>query len=60
MPKIMIDQKRPLEATPEKALAMVEAGVKQCVLAIQWGISPGRVSHLVAKGRKIRESQDAK
>ena len=50
--KIEIDQKRPLDATPERALAMNEAGVKQCELAKLWGISPGRISRLIAKARK--------
>ena len=52
MPKIEIEQKRPLDATPERALALIEAGVKQVELAVLWHISPGRVSHLVAKARK--------
>lgn len=52
MPKIEIEQKRPLDATPERALAMFNAGVKQCEIAKLWGISAGRVSHLIAKAKK--------
>ena len=55
MPKIEIDQKRPLSATPEAALAMFENGVKQAEIAKLWGISPGRVSHLIAKAKKKQE-----
>ncbi len=55
MPKIEIEQKRPLDATPERALAMYEAGVKQIELSKLWGISPGRVSHLIDKARKKRQ-----
>ncbi len=54
MPKIEIEQKRPLDATPERALSMFESGgVKQCEIAKLWGISPGRVSRLIAKARRI-------
>ena len=49
MPKIEIEQKRPLDATPERALSMFRAGVKQVEIAKLWHISPGRVSHLIAK-----------
>ena len=52
MPKIQIDQKRPLDATPERALFMYQAGIKQCEIAKLWGISPGRVSSLITKARK--------
>ena len=52
MPKIEIDQKRPLSATPGRALSMFRAGVKQVEIAKLWGISPGRVSHLIAKALK--------
>ena len=57
MPKIEIEQKRPLEATPERALALIESGVKQVELAALWHISPGRVSHLVAKARKAKKAE---
>jgi len=49
MPKIEIEQKRPLDATPERALSMNRAGVKQVEIAKLWGISPGRVSRLIAR-----------
>ena len=49
MPKIEIDQKRPLDATPERALSMFRAGVKQREIATLWGIHPSRVSRLIAK-----------
>lgn len=52
MPKIEIEQKRPLNATPERALSMFQAGVKQVEIARLWGISPGRVSHLIAKAKQ--------
>ena len=52
MPKIEIEQKRPLDATPERALSLIRAGVKQVELAKLWGISPGRISHLVARALK--------
>ena len=52
MPKIEIEQKRPLDATPERALSMFEAGVKQVEIGKLWGISPGRVSHLIAKAKR--------
>lgn len=55
MPKIEIEQKRPLDATPERALSMYEADVKQCEIAKLWGISPGRVSKLIAKARRRRQ-----
>lgn len=49
MPKIEIEQKRPLDATPERALSMFRAGVKQVEIAKLWGIHPSRVSRLIAK-----------
>ena len=52
MPKIEIEQKRPLDATPERALAMQQAGVKVVEIAKLWGISSGRVSHLIKKAKK--------
>ena len=53
MPKIEIEQKRPLDATPERALAMFREGkVKQTEIARLWGISRSRVSMLIAKARK--------
>jgi len=52
MPKIEIEQKRPLDATPERALAMFRAGVKQVEIAKLWHISAGRVSHLIARAKK--------
>ena len=55
MPTIEIEQKRPLDATPERALALIESGVKQVQLAVLWHISPSRVSHLVAKARKAKK-----
>jgi hypothetical protein len=58
MPKIEIEQKRPLDATPERALAMFNAGVKQVEIAKLWKISPGRVSHLI-KRAKDAEAKDA-
>ena len=56
MPQInvKVEQKRPLDATPERALAMFNAGVKQIEIAKLWGISPGRVSHLIAKAREAK------
>jgi len=52
MPKIEIEQKRPLDATPEKALAMFRSGIKQNEIAHFWGIHPSRVSRLIAKAKK--------
>jgi len=54
MPKIEIDQKRPLDATPERALSMYNAGVKQVEIAKLWGIHPSRVSILITKARRKR------
>ena len=56
MPKIEIEQKRPLDATPERALSMFEAGVKQVEIAQLWGIHPSRVSRLIAKAKKKRKA----
>ena len=56
MPKIEIDQKRPLDATPERALSMNEAGVKIVEIAKLWGISAGRVSHLIKRAKLNREN----
>lgn len=48
--QITIEQKRPLDATPERALIMFREGkVKQVEIARLWGISPGRVSKLIAR-----------
>lgn len=55
MPFIQMEQKRPLDATPERALAMNEAGVKIVEIAKLWGISPGRVSQLVTKAKNNRK-----
>lgn len=52
MPKIEIEQKRPLDATPERALSMFRAGVKQVEIARLWGIHPSRVSRLIAQALK--------
>ena len=53
MPKIEIEQKRPLDATTERALAMFRKGkIKQVEIAKLWGISPGRVSRLISKALK--------
>lgn len=53
MPKIEIEQKRPLDATPERALAMFRDGhIKQVEIARLWGIHPSRVSRLIAKALK--------
>ena len=53
MPRIEIEQKRPLDATPERALAMFREGkIKQVEIARLWGISPGRVSHLISRALK--------
>ena len=52
MPKIEIEQKRPLDATPERALSMFRAGVKQLEIAKLWNISPGRVSKLIKKAKE--------
>lgn len=52
MPKIEIEQKRPLDATPERALSMNNAGVKQAELARLWGISRARVGQLIKKARE--------
>jgi len=57
MPKIEIEQKRPLDATPERALSMFRAGVKQVEIAKLWGISPGRVSHLISKALKSEKEE---
>lgn len=57
MPKIEIEQKRPLDATPRRALSMFEAGVKQVEIAKLWGISPGRVSKLILKAKAKRASE---
>ncbi len=58
MPKIEIEQKRPLDATPARALSMNRAGVKQVEIAKLWNITPGRVSRLIAKAQA--EEQKAK
>ena len=55
MPFIQMEQKRPLDATPERALAMNKAGVKIVEIAKLWGISPGRVSQLVTKAKNKKE-----
>jgi predicted transcriptional regulator len=57
MPKIEIEQKRPLDATPARALSMFEAGVKQVEIAKLWDISPGRVSKLILKAKAKRASE---
>lgn len=54
MPKIEIEQKRPLDATPERALSMFQAGVKQSEIAKLWGIHPSRVSRLIARARELK------
>ena len=58
MPKrqIEIEQKRPLDATPERALAMFREGrIKQAEIARLWGISPGMVSRLIKRARDKEE-----
>ena len=57
MPKIEIEQKRPLDATPERALSMFEAGVKQVEIAKLWGIHPSRVSRLIDKAKNNRKGR---
>ena len=53
MPKIEIEQKRPLDATPARALAMFREGrIKQVEIARLWGIHPSRVSRLIKKALK--------
>ena len=48
--QIEIEQKRPLDATPERALAMFREGkIKQVEIAKLWGISPGMVSRLIKR-----------
>lgn len=63
MPKLQmeVEQKRPLDATPERALSMFRAGVKQVEMAGLWNISPSRVSHLITKALKNeKQANDAK
>ena len=56
MPMIEIEQKRPLDATPERALAMFREGkVKQVEIAKLWGVHPSLISRLIKKALK-RES----
>ena len=57
MPKIEIEQKRPLGATPERALFLYRSGMKQVEIARMWNISPGRVSHLIAKAPKAENKE---
>ena len=52
--QVPIKQTRPLDATPERALSMYEAGVKQGEMSQLWGISRSRVSQLICKGRRTR------
>ena len=58
--QVPINQVRPLDATPERALALWEAGMKQRELAQLWHISGGRVSQLIEKARinRARETAD--
>jgi DNA-binding transcriptional regulator LsrR (DeoR family) len=57
MPKIEIEQKRPLDATPERALSMFRAGVKQVEIARLWGIHPSRVSRLIDKATRAENAK---
>lgn len=59
MPKIEIEQKRPLGATPEAALRLVESGVTQVAIAKLWGVHPSRVSALITKAKKRKSAQAA-
>ena len=47
--------KRPADATPEKALRMIEAGATYRELGKAWGISGQRVFQLVTKARKTNQ-----
>jgi len=53
---ITVEQKRPLDATPERALSMYEAGVRQDEMALMWHVTRSRVSALICKARRAREA----
>lgn len=52
--QVPIKQVRPLDATPARALAMYEAGVKQDEIARLWHISRSRISQLICRARQER------
>lgn len=54
---VKVEQTRPLDATPERALTMIENGIKNKEIAAIWGVSPSRVSALVKKGRELRAKE---
>jgi len=53
-----IPTKRPDWATPAKCLAMLRAGIRPGEIAQAIGVSPSRVTRLIAKAR--REENSAK
>lgn len=55
---VKIEQKRPLDATPERAVEMLAAGIKNKELAKLWNITPSRVSALVRKGRETKAKEN--
>ena len=57
MPKVSftVDQKRPRDATPERALELIESGVHVSEIAKAWGIGRTRVYKLAQKARKARD-----
>lgn len=56
---ITITQKRPLDATPERALSMNRAGVKPAEIATLWNISRSRVSRLIKQAKEREEKDNA-
>ena len=49
MGKLILEIKRPDEATPEQALALIKEGVKPAQLAKAWGISRAYIYYLLHK-----------
>lgn len=49
MPKMIleVETKRPLDATPARALALVAAGVRIPELAVMWGVSRADIYKLL-------------
>lgn len=57
---VKVEQKRPIDATPERALAMYEEGhLKQTEIAKLWGVSKSRVCKLILKARAQRAVKKA-
>ena len=59
MPKVKmeieVEQKRPKDATPERALNMRGMGIKVTEIATLWNIKPARVYQLIQKAKKAQE-----